>query len=288
MNILNKYGRKSDRYKGIVAAVIASALWSTGGIFIKLIDWNPVAIAGSRSLVAALVMLTYIKKPKITKSKPQILGSIFYCATVLSFVIANKLTTSANAILLQYTAPIFVAILGVWVLKEKIHWYDIISIIVVFLGMLLFFIDNVSLGNTLGNLLAIFAGFSLASVTIALKLQRGGSAIETTLFGNLLTFIVSIPFIFRVTLDIRSTIIVIIMGVFQLGIPYIFYVYAIERLTALESILITVVEPLLNPLWVFIFAGEKPGIYTILGGIIVITVVILRGMYISKLEALEE
>lgn len=279
---------KKARYKGILLAAIASTMWSTGGIFIKLVDWNPVSIAGLRSLVAALVMLVYIRKPKFTKSKPQILGSIAACTTVLSFVIANKLTTSANVILLQYTAPIFVAILGVLILKEKIRWYDIVSIIVVSLGMILFFIGDVNIGNTLGNILAIFTGFSLASMTIFLKLQKDGSAMDTTFFGNMLAFIVTIPFIFSSLPNTRSLITIIIMGVFQLGIPYILFVNSTKYLSALEAILITVMEPLLNPVWVYIFAGEKPGAFAILGGIIVIATVMLRGIYVSKLETQEE
>ncbi len=281
-------GVKKDRYKGIILAAIASSMWSTGGIFVKLVDWNPVSIAGMRSLVAALVMLAYIKKPKLTKSKPQILGAIATCTTMLFFIVANKLTTSANAILLQYTAPIFVAILGVWILKEKIRWYDIVSIIIVFLGMLLFFIDNVNIGNTLGNIIAILSGFSLACMTISLRLQKDGSAMDTTFFGNILTFIIAIPFIFSALPDMKSLIIIVIMGVFQLGIPYIFYVNSIKYLTALEAILITVMEPLLNPLWVYLFAGEKPGTYAIVGGIVVIVTVMLRGIYVSKLESVEE
>ncbi len=280
---------KKDRYKGIILAAIASTMWSTGGIFVKLVDWNPVSIAGLRSFIAALVMLTYIKKPKFTKSKPQILGTITTCTTMLCFIMANKLTTSANAILLQYTAPIFVAILGVWILKEKIRWYDILSITVVFLGMILFFIDNVNIGNTFGNIIAILSGFSLACMTISLRLQKDGSVIDTTFFGNILTFIIAIPFfIFNPLSDIKSIIIIIIMGVFQLGIPYIFYVQSTRYLTALEAILITVMEPLLNPLWVYIFAGEKPGTYAVIGGIVVIVTVLLRGMYVSKLEGKEK
>ena len=274
---------ENQRYKGIIAVIIASLLWSTGGIFIKMIDWNPVAISGSRSLVAALVLLAYNKKPKITKSKPQIYGAISYALTVLIFVIANKLTTAANVILLQYTAPIFVAILGIKFLKEKIHWYDIIAIVVVFSGMILFFIDNVSTGNLIGNILGVLSGLTLACTTIALKLHKDESAIDTTLIGNLITFIVAIPFILMSMPSLKSIIVIIIMGVFQLGISYIFYTYAIGKLTALEAILFTVIEPLLNPVWVYIFDGEKPGKFAILGGIIVIIAVVTRSIYISKL-----
>ncbi len=281
---------KKERYKGILAALLASTLWSTGGLFVKLIDWNPVAIAGMRSFSAALVLFAYIRKPKFTKSKAQILGTITYALTVLSFIIANKLTTAANAILLQYTSPIFVAILGVWILKEKIHWYDIVPIFTVSLGMGLFFISDVSTGNIIGNLLAIFCGFTLACTTIALKFEKDGSGLEIPLFGNILTFLISIPFILLDLPDKSSLMTVSIMGIIQLGVPFIFYGYAMKRLTALEAILLTVMEPLLNPIWVFIFSGEKPGIFTVIGGVIVITSVILRSIYISnkiKIQVME-
>jgi drug/metabolite transporter (DMT)-like permease len=275
---------ENDRYKGIAAAVIASVLWSTGGLFIKLSDWNPIALSGSRSLISSLVMLAYMKKPKITKSKPQILGAISYAATVICFVIANKLTTAANAILLQYTAPIFVAIMGAWILKEKIHWYDLVSIAVVFLGISLFFVQGIEGGNALGNIVAILSGFSMACATIFLRLQKDGSGVETTWLGNILTFIISLPFILKAQFDFKNIIIIVVLGVFQLGISYIFYVNSLKHITALEAILITVIEPLLNPLWVYIFTGEAPGMLAIIGGAIVIIAIIMRNVYITRKE----
>lgn len=275
---------ENDRYKGIVCVVIASILWSTGGLLIKLSDWNSIAISGSRSLISALIMLAYIKKPKITKSKPQIIGAIAYTATVLFFVMANKLTTAANAILLQYTAPIFVAILGVWILKERIHWYDLVSIAAVFLGISLFFIQGIEGGKALGNVIAILSGFSMASATVALRLQKDGSAVETTWLGNILTFIIALPFLGQVQFDFKNVMIIVFLGVFQLGISYILYVNSLKYITALEAILLTVIEPLLNPLWVYIFTGEAPGILAIIGGIIVITAIIMRNVYITRKE----
>jgi len=277
----------SSRFKGIMSAVIASVLWSIGGLLVKLLDWNPVAISGARSIIAALVLLAYIKKPKITKSKPQILGAIAYSTTVLFYVIANKLTTAANAILLQYTAPIFVALLSFWILKEKVHWYDIISIGVVIFGMGLFFIEDVSSGNILGNIIAIVSGFTLACCTLALRAQKDGSGMETICLGNLLTFIIAIPFILKVEATMRDLIVAISLGVFQLGISYIFYVNSLKYITALEAILIAVFEPILNPLWVYIFLREKPGINAIIGGVIVIIAVTLRGIYATKIKSEE-
>lgn len=279
---------KNQRYKSIVFLVLASILWSTGGILIKLVDWNPIAIAGSRSFISSIVILLYLRKPVFTWSKAQLGGALAYASTVILFVSANKLTTAANAILLQYTAPIFVAILGVWLLKEKMKWYDYLTIIAVLGGMLLFFIDNVGYGSMLGNVLAVISGFFLACVTIALRSQKDGSPVETTLIGNILTFLVAIPFIIGKIPNIQSIVGIILLGIFQLGFAYILYALAIKHLSALEAILITVIEPLLNPLWVFIFAGEKPSLYAILGGLIVIVSVTVRSIIVTKESAKDD
>lgn len=266
------------RKTAIIQLIIASVLWSTGGILIKLISWNPVAIAGSRSLIAALVILIYLKKPVITRSRSQISGAVAYAATVILFVIANKMTTAANAILLQYTAPAFVAVLGLWLLKEKIRWYDILSILVVFSGLILFFNDGEGAGNTLGNLIAIASGFSLACVTIALRFQKNGSPVETMLLGNFLTFLVALPFMLSGFPDFQGIIAILLLGVVQLGISYILYGMAIKHVTALEAILIMVIEPLLNPLWVFLFAHEVPTFLSLLGGMVVLAGVLGRNV----------
>ena len=273
---------KNERIKAIIFLVIASVLWSTGGILIKLIDWNPIAIAGSRSLIASITVLLYLRKPKITFSKAQIGGAISYAATVILFVTANKLTTSANAILLQYTAPVFVALLGVWILKEKIYNYDWITIFVVLAGMVLFFVGDIDAGNVLGNILAVISGFCLACVTVSLRFQRDGSPVETAWLGNVITFVIAIPFIFQSSIDVKSIIGILLLGVFQLGISYILYALAIIHVTAIEAILITVIEPLLNPVWVFIFAGEKPGFFAFIGGLLVVASVTIRSVYVSR------
>lgn len=273
---------KNERIKSIVYLIIASVLWSTAGILIKLVDWNPLAIAGTRSFIASFVVLAYIKKPKITKSKAQIGGAFAYAATVILFVTANKLTTPANVILLQFTAPIFVALLSAWLLKERIFWYDWITMVCVFGGMILFFIDGVGFGNMLGNVLAVISGFFLACVTIALRFQKDGSPVETAWLGNIITFLVTMPFIFKSMPDRRSIIGLLLLGVFQLGTAYILYALSMKHINALEAILITVVEPLLNPVWVFLFAGEAPSLYAAVGGFFVLSAITIRSIYVSK------
>ena len=273
---------KNERTKAILFLAAASVLWSSGGILIKLVDWNPVAIAGSRSFIAAWVVLLYLKKPRFTWSKAQMGGAVAYAATVILFVAANKLTTATNAIMLQYTAPVFVAILGIWILKEKTHWFDWTAIVLVFAGMALFFIDNVGGGSVLGNVVAILSGFCLACLTVALRFQKSGSPIETTLLGNVLTFLVAVPFMLNSMPDMKSIMGILLLGVFQLGFSYILYALAIKHVTALEAILIAVLEPLLNPVWVFLFAGEVPSLFALIGGAIVIVSVMTRNIIVMK------
>lgn len=257
-------------------------------MLIKLVDWNPMAIAGSRSGISALVMLAYLRKPKFKKSKTQVAGALFYMATVSLFVIANKLTTAANVIMLQYTAPIWVAFLGAWLLKEKTLRVDWLAIIAVMGGMVMFFIGDIEGGALLGNLIAILSGVFLALVVVFLRLQKDGSQVEMTLLGNLFTFLISIPFILQSMPDTQSIIGIILLGVFQLGISYTLFSIAVRHVTALEAILIPVIEPILNPIWVFMATGEQPSGLAVLGGLVVVLAVTLRSLYISRMGKVQD
>jgi len=254
-------------------------LWSTGGILIKNINLNPFVIAGVRSGVAACVMLVYLRSPIRKWNSVKLLGALMYTMTVVCFVTANKLTSAANTILLQFSAPIWVALFARWFLKEKIRLSDWVAIAIVLSGMTLFFIENLQFDALLGNSLAVLSGVALASVVILLKLQKDCSPIEMTLLGNILTFVICLPFVFKTPPDARSMMYLLVLGIFQLGISYILYAIAVQHVSAVEAILIPVLEPLLNPVWVFIFSGESPGYYAIVGGIIVVTTIIFRSIY---------
>lgn len=270
------------RKTAIIYLVIASILWSTGGLFIKLVDLNPLAIAGARSGIAAIIMQIYLRKPVKNCSKTKLLGACTYASLLILFVIANKLTTSANAILLQFTAPIWVVLFSNFFLKEKIMKYDLITIFFVMLGMILFFMDNLKSGSNIGNFIAILSGISMAGMVLFLKRLNNDSPVEMTLVGNIITFIITLPFLFQSMPSLISIIGLLILGIFQLGISYIFYTLAIKDVSALEAILIPVLEPLLNPVWVFIFTKEAPGIYALIGGTIVVIVIIARELYAQK------
>jgi drug/metabolite transporter (DMT)-like permease len=261
--------------KSVVLLIITAILWSAGGVLIKWVSLNPLAIAGYRSLIASVIILIYIRKPRFTWSIWQIGGAVFYAATVIAFVAATKMTTAANAILLQYSAPIYVALISAWLLKERTKMLDWIVIFLVLGGLGLFFLDDLSGGKLEGNILALVSGVTFACLIVFMRKQKSGSPIESVLLGNILTALVAIPFIFREAPDLESLLGVSLLGIFQLGLSYILFSTAIKHVTALEGSLIPIIEPILNPIWVLILLGEVPGLYSLIGGIIVLSVVTL-------------
>ncbi len=268
--------------KATLYLIITALLWSLGGVFIKLIDWNPIAIAGARSGISALFIWAYIKKPQFNWSKAQIFGAISYATTVITFVVANKMTTSANTILLQYTAPIYVALFGIFLVKERTTKVDWMTIIVVIGGMILFFIGDLDTRNMWGNFWAVISGMSFAGVVLAMRMQKDGSPVESVLLGNILACIVGIPFMFQSMPSTSTWVGIVLMGTIQLGLPYIIYAKAIKSVSALEAILIPVIEPILNPIWTFLVVGEIPGKWAIVGGIVVIAGITARSIYIMN------
>lgn len=275
-----------ERPKAILYLAITATLWSLGGLLIKSIDASPLAIAGVRSGISALIILLATGKPKITWSFPQISAAICYSATVLLFVAATKNTTAANAILIQYTAPVYVALLGAWLLKEKVKPLDWVTIFLAIGGMLLFFLDDISMEGVFGNILAAGSGLSFAMLTIFMRMQKDGSPIESILLGNVLTAIIGIPFLFRNMPDGQGWIFLALLGVVQLGLPYILYSKAIKHVTALEASLIPIIEPILNPVWVFLVLGEAPGKWAVIGGIVV--VVVITGRCLISIQSPQE
>lgn len=265
--------------KSILLLVFTAILWSTGGMLIKLINWNPMAIAGMRSLIAVIFITAIYTRPKFKFTFINIAGSIAYAATVILFVSANKLTTAANTILLQFTAPVYVALFGTWFLGEKITRIDWITIFLTLGGMSLFFLDDLSAGNTLGNILAIFSGVVFAWLVLLLRKQKDEKPIDSIIYGNIITALIGLPFMFDKMPDTNSWIGLFLLGTFQLGLSYIFYSIAIKNVTAIEAILIPVIEPLLNPIWVLFAIGETPGYWALIGGLIVISSITLRSIY---------
>mgnify|MGYP001016215141 CR=1 FL=1 len=272
--------KNPDRMRrvSIFLLLVTAVMWSLGGVLIKSIDWNPMAIAGARSGIAAIVLLIAVGRPRFTWSFPEIGGAVAYVGAVTLVTIANKLTTAANTILLHYSAPVWVALLGAGFLGERATWRDWLTIIVMIGGIALFFADDLTQASFLGTIAAIASGFCFGCVTLFLRKQKDGRGLETVILGNIVTALISIPFMIGSSPGVRGWILLSVAGIFQLGIPYLLYTIALKYVSALEAILITIIEPILNPVWVLLAIGEKPGPWALVGGGVVLLSVTVRSI----------
>ena len=270
-----------------ILLITAALMWSLGGIFIKLVDLNPLGIAGIRSLGAAVVLLIYIKKPRLYWNRYFFTGVLAYTAMVVLYVLSIRLTTAANAIFLEFTAPIYVVAFSYFLLNEKIDRFDILTMVIIFLGMGLFFMDELTFYGFWGNIMALVAGVCLALVTVLIRKEKE-SAFEIVFYGNVLTAIICFTFIIEGLS--KSTqldwLIIFGLGIFQLGIPYILYTTALKYVSALDAILVGMLEPILNPIWVYIFIGEAMGEWAFIGGALVIIGTLGRVIIKQKLKVI--
>lgn len=272
----------TSRGKAIILLCITAVLWSTSGYLLILVDWNPIATTGARSAIALIPLLIMFGRPRPINGVAPIMAAVCYAAMLFTFVTANRLTTAANVILLQYTAPVYVVFLSAWLLKEKIWKIDIITVVLMMAGMVLFFIGDVDTQGLRGNLLALLSGVAFATMAVCLRKMEGGPyrGADAIMWGNIICAVVGLPFIAVVGLPSPiSWLGLALLGLFQLGLAYCLYVIAVKDVTALELALIPVIEPLLNPLLVAIFAFQLPGTFAIIGGVIVVSAVTWNLVY---------
>ena len=260
----------------------AAILWSLGGVLIKSIDWTPLAIAGSRSLIA-IVVIGLVMPGVGRKISWRILpGALAYAGTVVLFVIATKLTSAANAIFLQYTAPIYIAMISPWVLQEPTKPLDWLLILVALCGVALFFVDQLSFEGLSGVIAALASGVSFAWLTVFMRRHRNESPESILLLGNILTLLFASPWMFPFANLERNGIWILLLGVFQLAIPYLLYSQAIKHIRALDAAIISIIEPILNPIWVILVKGEHASRWSIIGGAIVLTTSLFRSFLASR------
>jgi len=261
---------------GILAMAATAFLWSIAGLFIKVIDWNPIAIAGMRSLIASIVILVYLKRPRIHLSFPQIAASIANALTMLLFVSANKTTTAANAILLQYIAPVLTAFTGAILLRERTHVEHIAALPLVAAGIIVMFFDKLGGGKLFGNVLAIMSGITFSFYFVFMRMQKDSSPLESILLSHWLTagvcIIISL-FLPMPHITPKSLAAIAVLGTIQIGLSAILFSIAIKRVSAVSANLIAIIEPIFNPLWVFLALRETPGAYALIGGGIIILAV---------------
>lgn len=259
--------------------ILTAVLWSTSGLFIKLVSWGPFTILGMRSLIANFVFLAYLRGIDLRFSRYQALGALCYLGASLLFITSTKLTSAANAIFLQYACPVYVVLLGYWLLKEKPRRADWLALLVILTGLVLFFGDKLSFEGFYGNILAILSGVAFAGTMVFMRMQRDGQPARMLLLGNFLGAAVGLPFLAGETsFPIADFAILLYLGVIQIGLSFLLYSLAIKHIHALEANLILTLEPVLNPIWVFLIIGEKPGSLALLGGLLVISAVIYRGV----------
>jgi DME family drug/metabolite transporter len=287
------------RARYTVYVLLAAVLWSTGGLGVKSVDMSSLALAGFRSAFAAPVLgvlaivlarrrgvslFDFARRPLVWAA------ALSYAVMVVSFVVSAKLTTAANAILLQYSGPIYVALLSWPVLRERVRGADIVATIGCFLGMCLFFVDKVSAQGRIGDLVAIVSSFGFAGVPLLMRLDYVRKPNENTAalgplvamtLGNLIACTACAPSMVRevtAPIGLGGWGALAFLGVFQIGVAYVLYAAAVNALPALRSTLLATIEPILNPLWVAIFQGEKPTRWAAIGGAVILVSVTLQAV----------
>jgi len=264
-----------------MAVLGAAFFWSTSCLFIKLLDMHPIVISGLRSFIAFIFLLAVrliSPPPKAKKNPPHI---VIFCGlalafTIYTFVAANKLTTAANSILLQYSAPIWAAILAWILIKEKPHWEHWAAVVFVMGGLVLFFRGGLDSGAFLGNALAIISGVLLAAHTVTLRMLKDGNTRDAMLIAHAITAGLSIPFIilYPPTIKVSTVLPLLFMGFFQMGLASLLLAYGIKRIPAIQAMLASILDPTLSPVWVLVVTGERPSLWSLVGGLIIISSVI--------------
>ena len=268
-----------EQRAGAAMMLLCAAMWSTGGIFIKLLPWNSLVIAGLRSLIAGLTVYGYMrwKRIPIRIDRRSLLGGGFMCLTFLLFVGANKRTTAANAIVLQFTAPVFILLYSGILFHKRFARRDVLAVAFTLGGIVLFFLDQMAPGKLLGNFLGIGAGMTMGAMYLAIGSARGAERMSCVLLGQLFTAVVGLPFLFVYDTPFTAGrgVVIVLLGVVQLGVPYMLYAAASARCPPLACSLLGAVEPLLNPVWVFLFDGETPGLFALAGGVVVVATIMI-------------
>lgn len=271
-----------EHRKGLVYIVIAALLWSSSGLFIKVLTLTAFQISFFRSLVAALTIVAVLRfrggKPEFHLRWTDAACTLCYALTVILFVTATKLTTAANAIFLQFTAPIYLLFLEPWVFKRPLRCTDVLAVLACLGGMALFFGGHLELGGMLGNLLSILSGMCLATFSIILKWKRVSNPLEdpigAIILGNLTVGLLCLPFVFPVTLNLGQALSLLYLGVFQLGISFMLFSAGQRYVSATAAAITSMLEAVFNPVWVFLGIGEKPSSFAMTGAVVVMGVIL--------------
>lgn len=258
--------------------LIAVLMWSTGGVLIKLTSLDAYQVTFFRSLLAAITVLILTRKSGLRLDLFGAITTIIYSTLLFLFVWATKHTTAANAIFLQYTAPIYILIFAPFIIGEKFHWRDLVTIIFCIAGMSLFFVGKLELNDYWGNFAALGSGIFLGLYIMLLRHPRaaGSNSVIAVIYGNFLLALLNLPAGIAAlpTLTLHDALCVSALGIFQIGLSYILFIKGVTSGTRpLDASIIGFFEPILNPVWVFLFYGEQPSKWAIVGGLVIVATV---------------
>jgi drug/metabolite transporter, DME family len=267
------------RSSPLLFVLAAALLWSTGGLFIKWVSLSGLELSFGRSLLAAITVAIFTRREGFGLNLVTALAALLYAALLLLFVLATKETTAANAIFLQYTAPVYLLIFEPLFYKEKFRSRDLIVVIFCVLGMSLFFVGKLRPQDVTGNLLALGSGFCFACYFLLLRhtKSRAVNRASSVIYGNLIVVLIAAPAALKVLPNISKfdAVGIVYMGVVQIGIAYTLFTVAMARgVRSLDAGIVGYVEPVLNPIWVFLALGERPTSWAILGGTIIVVAVV--------------
>lgn len=282
-----------DQFPPAALVLVAVLLWSLGGLFFKMTSISGYEANLGRCFFAAITIAALTRFKAAKADGFTLLASLFYVGALSFFAVANKKTTAANAIFLQYTAPIYILIFAPLVLREKFHLRDLFTVFFCLAGMALFFVDtapNTSLtpdDQLVGNVLALLSGVALGGYILLLRHPKAKDQhpSASVFYGNIFAIAVMIPFIYPRPSDWTGTDVfaVVMLGVVQIGLAYYLFTAGVSRgVRSLDASIIGFVEPLLNPVWVVIFIGERPSWWAVLGGAVIIVTVLVHTILTSR------
>jgi drug/metabolite transporter, DME family len=280
--------KKNAAYSPLLLVLGAAILWSTGGLFIKATHLSALELSFGRSLLAAITISIFTRREGFGINRISAITSVLYASLLLLFVLATKLTTAANAIFLQYTAPVYVLILEPIFYKEKFRARDFVTVAACVAGMSLFFVGKLRPQDVSGNLFALASGVCFALFFLLLRhskarqVNRAASAI----YGNLIAVMICAPAFYAAIqrgISAEDFGRITYLGIVQIGFAYLLFTQAMARgVRSLDAGIVGYVEPVLNPIWVFLFLGERPSGWAILGGAIIIASVFAHTLTSAK------
>ncbi|HTS02467.1 MAG TPA: DMT family transporter [Thermoanaerobaculia bacterium] len=266
--------------RGALLIAAAALLWSTGGLAIKLVALPALGVVFWRSFVSGVFLLLVFRPSRARWRHAAPSTVAVYALMILTFVSATKMTTAANAIFLQYTGPLYVLALAPFLLKERFRKADAAAVGVALAGMSLFFVGRLDAGALAGNFVAVASGVFFGLTVLLLRRDASGDAIPSVIAGNLFAAALALPFAWRhLALDARGLLLVLFLGIVQMGISYVLFVKGLRTVPAAEASLLGMLEPMFNPLWAFLGLGERPSAWASLGGAIVLAAVAGRTVF---------